>query len=436
MDIREELNRRILLCDGGMGTLLQSAGLRPGERPEIWNLEHPETVRGFHLDYLKAGADIIAANTFGANRFHYPAGGRYGLKELVEAAIGNARLAVREAGHGFVGLDLGPSGKLLAPLGDLSFEESVSSYAEVVEAGAKSGADLVLIETMSDLRELKAAVLAAKEQSALPVFATVTLDANGRLLTGGTVETVTALLEGLGVDALGLNCSLDPVQMLPIARRFVEASSLPVIINPNAGLPRMEDGKTFYDVGPEEFAEGMKAILALGVSVVGGCCGTTPEHIALLKRAAEGMEVPGRRQRSGAAASSSSSLLAIGGGEIRIGACISEEERDEVLSELLEGDYETVIENAMDQKDEGAEALLLRTGLPSAEEAELLPDLIEELQMTVDLPLVICASSVESLGKALRIYNGRPLVDTSEIGEERREEIQALAEKYGAVILS
>ena len=436
MDILSELKKRILICDGGMGSLLQSAGLRPGERPETWNLLHPEIVRGFHLDYLKAGADIIAANTFGASCFHFPEGGEFGALELIAAGIRCARSAVEEAGHGFAALDLGPSGKLLRPLGDLSFEDCVRGFSEVVREGVKAGADLVLIETMSDLREVKAAVLAAKEQSSLPVMATVTLDADGRLLTGGTVETVTALLEGLGVDALGLNCSLDPVQMLPIARRFVEASKVPVIINPNAGLPRMEEGKTVYDVGPEQFAQGMKEIMKLGVSIAGGCCGTTPAHIALVAEAAKGFGAPERQKKDAQVICSAARLITLGDAAVRTGECLPAKDRDSLKEELLEGDYESVVENALDLKDEGAEILLIETGLKPEEETEVLPALIEELQMAVDLPLAIRTDCPEAMEAALRVSNGRPLVERISESGDGREALRRLAEKYGAVIRS
>ena len=282
MRILEEMKVRRLFCDGGMGSLLQAQGLKAGELPELWNLTHPEVLRDIHRQYLAAGADIMTTNTFGANGLKY----RDNLEEIVAAAVGHARAAVEEAGHGYVALDLGPTGKLLKPLGDLEFEAAVSLYKEVVTAGAKAGADLILIETMSDSYELKAAVLAAKEAGIsredgepLPVFATVIYDEKGKLLTGGNVESTVALLEGLRVDALGINCGLGPVQMKEILRDIMKVTSLPVLVNPNAGLPRSEEGRTVYDIDEKQFALAMEEIAQLGAAVVGGCCGTTPAHI-------------------------------------------------------------------------------------------------------------------------------------------------------------
>ena len=288
MGIREDWNDKILIFDGGMGSLLQGAGLKPGELPETWNIKHPEVLVKIHEDYLNAGANIILSNTFGANRLKYNETAEFNLDEIVDAAMKNARTAVEHCGRGYVALDLGPTGRLLKPMGDLDFEEAVSIYTEVVKAGVRGGADLILIETMSDTYELKAAVLAAKENSDLPIFATTIFDGKGKLLTGGTPKSVVALLEGLGVDALGINCGLGPVQMKPIVEELLRYASIPVVVNPNAGLPRSEGGKTVYDIDPPEFVEEMKGMLEMGVSAVGGCCGTTPEHIRLLAEMCKG----------------------------------------------------------------------------------------------------------------------------------------------------
>lgn len=279
MDIRDELKRKRIFFDGGMGSMLQEWGLLPGELPETWNLSHPEAVKEIHLEYLRAGADVVTANTFGANGFKYKKDEGYSLGSIVTAGVSLAKEAVKEAGHGYAALDLGPTGRLLAPCGDLDFEDACKAYKEVVEAGVRAGADLIVIETMGDSYELKAAVLAAKEVSSLPVFATVTLDEKGKMLTGGTVETAAALLEGLGADVIGLNCGLGPVQLLPFMKHLRSVSSLPLMVNPNAGLPRSENGRTVYDIDACGFAQAMKAMAECGVSVLGGCCGTTPEHI-------------------------------------------------------------------------------------------------------------------------------------------------------------
>ena len=271
MNIREDLKNKRLFFDGGMGSLLQAKGLKPGELPETWNILHPEVVEEIHLAYLNAGTDIVTTNTFGVNRFKYKKEENYSVEEIVTAAVGLAKSAVAKAGHGYVALDMGPTGKLLEPYGTLKFEDACDVYKEVVRAGAAAGADLVIIETMGDSYELKAAVLAAKEASDLPIFATVTMDEKGKMLTGGNVESVTALLEGLGVDVIGLNCGLGPVQLLPLIKRMAEIASVPVMVNPNAGLPRSEGGNTVYDIDSDVFAEAMKVIAESGVSILGGC---------------------------------------------------------------------------------------------------------------------------------------------------------------------
>jgi 5-methyltetrahydrofolate--homocysteine methyltransferase len=281
MDILAAVKQKRLFFDGAMGTMLQDAGLPAGRLPDLWCLERPEQVQAVHLAYLRAGSRILKTNTFGSNP-HKLAPYGVSTAQVVSAAVGLAKSAVAQAGaEGFVALDIGPTGKLLKPYGDLEFEDAVRLFAEMVKAGAAAGADCVLIETMSDTYELKAAVLAVKENSRLPVFATVILDENGRLLTGGDIPSVVALLEGLGVDAFGLNCGMGPVQMAPLAEELLRYTSTPVILNPNAGLPRYEAGVTKFDVGPDDFAAQM-AKLASQVLLLGGCCGTTPAHIAAL----------------------------------------------------------------------------------------------------------------------------------------------------------
>ena len=270
--LRDRLGKELLFFDGGMGTLLQAKGLLPGELPEIWNLEHAEAVVEIHRKYFEAGSDIILTNTFGANalKFHSR---EYGLKEIVTAAIENARKGaeqgVRDGREVYVALDIGHTGKLLQPMGDLSFEKAYEAFAEAVKYGEEAGADLIHIETMSDTYEMKAAVLAAKENTTLPVFATMIFDEKGKLLTGGDVPAVVAMLEGLRVDALGINCGLGPEQMLPILEQILAVTSLPVIVKPNAGLPKQKDGVTYYDVTPEDFAQTMKRIVETGACLIG-----------------------------------------------------------------------------------------------------------------------------------------------------------------------
>ena len=398
MDIREELKRRILIFDGGMGSLLQAAGLKPGELPETWNQLHPEVVRAIHLDYLNAGADIINTNTFGANRLKY--GEK--LPEIVRAAAVNAKWAVQKAGRGLIALDLGPTGRLLRPMGDLDFEEAVDIYAEVVKEGVRCGVDLILIETMSDMYELKAAVLAAKENSDLPVMATVIFDGSGKLLTGGTPESMVALLEGLRVDALGINCGLGPVQMLPIAEKLVKYASIPVIVTPNAGLPRSENGKTVYDIGPEDFALAMKDILKLGVSMVGGCCGTTPAHIAALKEVVKGRHAPAVTEKNFSMVTSFAGAVEFGKEPILIGERINPTGKSRFKKALLERDMEYILGEGIAQQEAGAHILDVNVGLPGI----------------------------------VRIYNGKPLINSVNGKKESMDAVFPLAAKYGGVIVA
>lgn len=275
-DLLNMIKSRYVFMDGGMGTMLQEKGLPPGELPERWNLSHPQVVEDIHRAYLKAGSDIVTTNTFGANVLKYD---EEELKNIVFAAVDNAKKASFKEDQ-FVALDVGPTGKLMEPWGDLEFDKAVEIFGRTVLLGVRAGADLIIIETMSDSLEMKAAVTAAKENSDLPVFATNTYTQNGRLLMGGTPKEMVALLEDLGVDALGVNCSLGPKEMLPVAEELIKYASLPVIVSPNAGLPRLKDGKTIYEVDPESFAKTMTQIASIGARILGGCCGTTPIYIS------------------------------------------------------------------------------------------------------------------------------------------------------------
>lgn len=280
--LKERLGKELLFFDGGTGTLLQEKGLKPGELPETWNVEHAEDVVSIHRQYFEAGSDIVLANTFGANALKYT-DSKYKLEEIITHAIENVKkassLGVQDGRETYVALDVGPTGKLLKPMGDLSFDEAYDTFKEMMMIGEKAGADLIHIETMSDTYEVKAAVLAAKENTSLPVFVTMIFDEKGKLLTGGNVPAVVALLEGLHVDALGINCGLGPEQMLPILDEIMEYTSLPVIVKPNAGLPKQRGGEVYYDVEPEAFAGYMEEIVKRGAALIGGCCGTTPSHI-------------------------------------------------------------------------------------------------------------------------------------------------------------
>lgn len=431
MNIRDEFGKRMLFFDGGMGSLLQERGLEQGELPETWNLKKPEELIRIHREYLEAGADIVLANTFGANRFKYD-----NLDEIIAAGIANAKTAVRESGKkAYVALDMGPTGKLLKPMGTLDFEEAVSVYAEVVRAGEKAGADLILIETMSDTYELKAAVLAAKENSSLPVMATVVFDEGHKLLTGASPENVVALLEGLRVDALGINCGLGPKQMKPIFERLARFASVPLIIMPNAGLPRVENGRTVYDVDPAEFAEDMAEIIAMGAWFAGGCCGTTPAHIRALTEKCRDFVPKALTKKDDTIVTSYSKVVLLGGKPAIIGERINPTGKSKFKQALRDNNMEYILEEGVKQADAGADILDVNVGLPEIDEVAMMKQTVYELQGILPLPLQIDTTNAEAMEAAMRIYNGKPMINSVNGKEEVMKEIFPLVRKYGGVVV-
>ena len=434
--VTEALKKRILFFDGGTGSLLQEAGLQPGELPETWNIKHPEVVKQLHLNYLEAGCDIIKTNTFGANCLKYNEDAEYGLEEIVSAAMKNAKGAVKQAGRGYIALDLGPTGKLLKPLGELDFERAVSIYKEVVEAGAAGGADLILIETMSDSYELKAAVLAAKENSSLPVFATVIFDEKGKLLTGGTPKSTVALLEGLGVDALGINCGLGPVQMKGIVEEYVKYASIPVIVNPNAGLPRSEGGKTVYDIDADEFAKTMAEIVDMGVSVAGGCCGTTPEHIKKLTELCRDKKQALPAKKTETIITSYADAVEIDRDPVIIGERINPTGKSKFKQALRDHNLEYILREGITQQDNGAVVLDVNVGLPEIDEPSMMVEVVKELQSITELPLQIDTSNMKAMEDTMRIYNGKPLINSVNGKEEVMEQVFPLVKHYGGVVVA
>lgn len=431
MDIREELGRRIIFFDGGLGSLLQERGLKPGELPETWNLTRPEVLYDIHRAYLDAGADIILANTFGANGFKYD-----NLEEIVTAAIVNAKKAVADSGRkAYVALDMGPTGKLLKPMGTLDFEECVSVYADVVRYGAKAGADLILIETMSDTYELKAAVLAAKENSNLPVVATVVFDEHHKMLTGATPEVVVAMLEGLRVDAIGMNCGLGPKQMKPIFETMARYASIPLVITPNAGLPRSENGKTVYDVGPEEFAEDMEEIINMGAWMAGGCCGTTPAHIKALTERCSGITPKPLTDKDYTIVTSYSTAVELGGRPVIIGERINPTGKSKFKQALRDNNMEYILEEGVKQADSGAHILDVNVGLPEIDEPAMMRRTVYELQSVLPLPLQIDTTDPVAMEQAMRIYNGKPMINSVNGKEEIMHQIFPLVQKYGGTVV-
>ena len=432
MTIREEIGKRILFFDGGMGTLLQEQGLQAGELPETWNLKNPEPIIQIHKAYLAAGADIILANTFGANRFKYGED----LEKIVTAGVANAKKAVAESGKkAYVALDIGSTGKLLKPMGTLDFEEAVGVFAEIIRVGEKAGADLILIETMSDTYELKAAVLAAKENSALPIMATVIFDESKKMLTGASPQVVVSLLEGLGVDALGINCGLGPKQMKEIVKELLKYASIPVIVNPNAGLPRSENGKTVFDVGAEEFAQDMEEIVTMGAWFAGGCCGTTPAHIqAMVEKCKEITPVP-ITPKNYTFVTSYSTAVELGGRPVIIGERINPTGKSKFKQALRDHNIDYILEEGVKQEDSGAHILDVNVGLPEIDEAAMMETIVYELQSIMPIPLQIDTTNMEAMERALRIYNGKPMINSVNGKAEIMEQVFPLVKKYGGVVV-
>nr|WP_302649728.1 homocysteine S-methyltransferase family protein [uncultured Agathobaculum sp.] len=433
MKLTERLGREWLFFDGGTGTILQERGLTAGELPETWNLTRPEELIAVHRAYLDAGSDIICANTFGANALKFP----QNLREIVEAGIRNAQQARREAGRedAYIALDIGPTGRLLQPMGDLPFEQAVEVFGDVVRIGAAAGADLVLIETMSDSYEAKAAVLAAKENCDLPVLVTTIFDEKGKMLTGGTVDSVVAMLEGLRVDALGVNCGLGPKQMLPIVKRLTEVSSLPIIVNPNAGLPRSENGKTVYDIDADEFAYLMEQIADLGVQALGGCCGTTPAHIRkMIERCKNHYFVPPVPKHR-TVVSSFSQAVEIGAKPVIIGERINPTGKSKFKAALRENNIEYILSEGLTQEDNGAHILDVNVGLPEIDEPAMMERVVTKLQGVTALPLQIDTSDTAAMERGMRLYNGKPMINSVSGKQESMQAVFPLVRKYGGVVV-
>lgn len=407
--------------DGGMGSMLN---LRPGELPEKLNISDPDRVYRVHKAYADAGADIITANTFGANRLKYD-----NCDELVKAGVALAKKTGKK-----VALDLGPTGKLLKPMGDLDFEECVSIYADVVNAG-KDDADIVLIETMGDTYEIKAAMLAAKENCDLPVFVSMIFDEKGRLLTGADVKTACAVVEGLGADVIGFNCGLGPKQMIPLVEELEKYTSTPIMVNPNAGLPESVNGETVYNVDPDEFSDLMAQIADLGVSYLGGCCGTTPAHIkALIEKTKNIPDIPPSKKNFTFVTSYSQSVE-LGEKSAVIGERINPTGKKLLKQALRDRDMDYILREGISQKDCGAHILDVNVGLPEIDEVEMLKSAVYELQSVLPTPLQLDSSDAVAMEQALRIYNGKPLINSTNGKEKSMREIFPLAKKYGGVVV-
>lgn len=430
MNILEKIKSGITYCDGGAGTLLQSWGLEAGEYPENWNITRPEKIIEMHRLYLEAGANIITSCTFGANRFKFD-----NLEEIITAAINNAKTAC-EGYDAFVALDIGPLGKMLEPLGDLPFETAVEVFSESIKIGAHAGADLVLIETMNDSLEAKAAVLAAKESCSLPVFVTCVYDETKKLMTGANPAAMIAMLEGLGADAIGMNCSLGPKQMLDIIPEFAKYASIPVIVNPNAGLPRSENGKTVFDINADEFADIMCEIVKSGATIVGGCCGTTPEHIRKTVEKTKNLPFALPEKKNLTVVSSYTHAVEIGNKPVIIGERINPTGKKRFKEALRENDINYILNEGISQNKKGVSILDVNVGLPEIDEPEMMVNVIRALQSVIDLPLQIDTVDPVAMEKALRIYNGKALVNSVSGKEESMKSVFPLVKKYGGAVIA
>ena len=432
MQIREVFDRkRFVFLDGGMGTQLQARGLQPGQKPELAALEMPEVLTAIHTDYANAGADILLANTFGANAKKLTGCG-HTVEEVVSASIACARKAAETTGA-CVALDIGPLGELLVPAGTLAFEDAYNEFAQVIRAGAAAGANLVFLETMTDLYELKAAILAARENCDLPVFTSMSFESRGRTFTGCTVESYAVTAAGLGADAVGINCSLGPKEILPFAQRLCRSvpAGVPVFVKPNAGLPN-PDGS--YNLNPDEFAAEMKEYAAIGVSMVGGCCGTTPAFIARLHETFSPLtpadKIPIRRS----CLCTPVRFVEVDGITV-VGERINPTGKKRLQQALRDGDSAYPCTQAVAQAEAGAQVLDVNAGLPGIDEAATLEQLVKDLQAVTDLPLQLDSSNPEALSRALRIYNGKPIVNSINGEPETLEKILPLCKKYGAAVV-
>lgn len=433
-NIQEKLGRELLFFDGAMGSLLQEQGLLPGELPELWNLRFPERIYEIHRSYLEAGADILKSNTFGANRCKLADSG-HSVKEVISQGIALAKRAVSDAGHGWVALDIGPTGKLLEPLGDLPFEAAVDVFREMVLAGVEAGADCVLIETVADIYEAKAALLAAKENSTLPVFVTMTFDEAGKLLTGGDLSVMAAVLEGLGADMIGLNCGLGPDQMVVLTEELRALTGLPILVNPNAGLPKEKDGKAVYEISPEEFSSCMQAVVQTGAQAIGGCCGTTPGHIAAMVQCCKALPCQSPPASHRTVITSGSRAVEFGALPVLIGERINPTGKSRFKQALREHDIPYLLQEGIAQQEAGAHVLDVNVGLPEIDETALMCEVVQELQAVSPLPLQLDTADPETMERAMRLYNGKPLVNSVTAKAASMEAIFPLVKKYGGVVI-
>lgn len=435
MDVKTFIQQNIVYLDGGTGTLLQAAGLPLGELPERWNVTHAAAVQEIHRAYFDAGSNIVATNTFGANILKFT---ESELDEIVKAAIENVRAAAKTAQgrqEKFVALDIGPTGKLLKPYGDFAFEDAVETFAKTARLGEKYGADCVLIETMGDSYETKAAVLAVKESTSLPVFVSCAYGADGKLMTGATPAAMVTMLEGLGVDAIGVNCSVGPKQMVGVVEELLARASVPVLVKPNAGLPISDGERTRYDIDEQAFAVCMADFVQKGARLIGGCCGTTPSYIAATVSATETLSALPITNKKITCVSSYTHAVDFDR-PVVIGERINPTGKKRFKQALKEKDTAYILSEGIAQQEKGAHILDVNVGSPEIDERTELPRYIEELQAVINLPLQIDTSDGVAMERAMRLYNGKPLVNSVNGKEESMATVFPLVKKYGGVVVA
>ena len=435
MKILDYLKNNLLILDGGMGTLLQANGLTAGELPERWNISHPDIIQKIHRDYYNAGSNVVSTNTFGANLLKFS---KDELEEIIRAAVENAKIAKETSDSSkekFIALDIGPSGKLLKPYGDLDFEDAVTLFAETVKLGVKYGVDLIFIETMNDSYETKAALLAAKENSDLPVFVSNAYGSDSRLMTGASPSAMVAMLEGMGADAIGANCSLGPRQLLPVVEELLEYAGVPVLLKPNAGLPEIEDGKTVYDITPEEFGAEVGSLISKGVRICGGCCGTTPEYIKAICNSVPD-SIVNTTKKHHSLVSSYTHAVDFANAPILIGERINPTGKKKFKDALRSGDLDYILKEGLDQEACGVHILDVNVGLPDIDEKAMLCNVVGALQEVTALPLQIDSADPAAMEAALRRYNGKAMINSVNGKADSMAAVFPLVKKYGGVVVA
>jgi Methionine synthase I, cobalamin-binding domain len=432
MSFKEIFNNKFLFFDGAMGTMLQKAGLEVGELPETLNITNADVIKKIHQQYIEAGADVVTTNTFGANELKYSSS-QYSVEEVITAAVKIAREA---AGDKLVALDIGPTGQVMEPTGTLSFEAAYELFKKQVIIGEKSGADLILIETMTDLYEAKAAILAAKENSSLPVFCTMTFEQNGRTLMGTNPKTMVFVLEGLGVDALGINCSLGPKELIPIVDEILQYASIPVMVQPNAGLPRYDGEQTVYDITKEDFSKFIKVMAERGGRIFGGCCGTNPDFIREVIKDLESLTPLEIEEKRYTTVCSATETLILGEKINIIGERINPTGKAKYREELKENSVNYIKTQAVRQKEEGASIIDLNVGLPEIDEKEMMIRAIKTVQKVVQLPIDIDSPNPEVLEAGARVYNGKPMINSVNGKEENMKKVFPIVKKYGGCVIA